>query len=414
MPDPAAGVSWWQQHWPSPGFAPLDRRREAEVVVVGGGVSGCSTAFHLARAGARVILLEAREMASGASGRNGGFLLAGLAHRPVPLSDIVGEQRAAELYELTVRGREAVFQLADDLGMPGFAQRTGSLRLAVDRAELDDLDREAALLAAADVRVERLTSAQLPGPLANGHFLGGLRFEDDGRLVPAGWARRMARAAADAGAVMCEHSPVVAIEDDSDAVTVRTANGMEVRAEHAVVATEAWLSGLLPELAGIVLPYRSQVLAAAAPLDASGQPRRVFPHVTWSRRGWDYVQQAEDGTIVIGGEQLEDVELLREWEEVTVERDQRWLEGWLARVVGIEPEVVARWAGVLSQTVDGFPVLGPLPGRPRVVSCGGWGGAGNVLSFVGGRIIASFIHEGLDEIPAEARAARIAKGAASR
>jgi glycine/D-amino acid oxidase-like deaminating enzyme len=406
--------SWWQQRWPSPGFAPLDRDAEADVVVVGGGVSGCSAAWHLARAGARVILLEAREMAAGASGRNGGFLLAGLAHRPVALAERVGEQRAAELYEYTARGREAIYELAATLGVSEFAQRTGSLRLAIDQAELDDLDREAALLTAAGVRVERLGGDQLPGPLANGHFLGGLRFPDDGRLVPAGWARAMARATGEAGARVCEHSPVVAIEDDGDGVVVRTSAGHEVRAEHAIVATEAWLSGLLPELAGIVLPYRSQVLAAAAPLDAGGAVRRVLDHVTWSRSGWDYAQQTADGTVVIGGEELEDVELLRHWDEITVDRDQRWLEGWLRRVLEFEPDVLARWAGVLSQTVDGFPVLGPLPGRPRVLSCGGWGGAGNVLNFVGGGLVAELVHDGIDVIPSEARAMRITELAATR
>jgi glycine/D-amino acid oxidase-like deaminating enzyme len=407
-PDADADPSWWQQQYPSPGFAPLDRDDDVDVVVVGGGVSGCSTAWHLARAGARVKLLEAREVASGASGRNGGFLLAGMAHRPVALAALVGEQRAAELYDLTARGRERVYEVAESIGAGGFARRTGSLRLAVDQDELDELDQEAALLEAADVRVERLGIDDLPASLPSGHFLGGLRFGDDGQLMPAGWVRSLGGAAADEGATIHERSPVEAIEDDADGVVVRTAAGHQVRAQHVVVATEAWLSGLLEELAGIVLPYRSQVLAAAPPLDADGKVRRVLDHVTWSRRGWDYAQQTADGTIVIGGEELEDVERLRAWEEVTVDSDQRWLETWLHRVLGSEPEVLTRWAGVLSQTVDGFAVLGPLPGRPRVVSCGGWGGAGNVLGFVGGGLVAALVHDGTDEIPVELRSERIA------
>lgn len=413
IPDDAS-TSWWQERWPSPGYATIHRDAEVDVAVVGGGVSGCSTAWHLARAGARVKLLEAREVAAGASGRNGGFLLAGMAHRPVELAARVGEERAAELYALTARGRDELFEVARTIGAGDLVARTGSLRLAVDLDELGDLHREARLLeAAGDVRVQRLDAHELPDALV-GNFLGGLRFPDDGRSVPAGWVRALASAAVDAGAELHERSPVVAIDDSADGVRVVTASGPAVRAAHVVVATEAWLPALLPELAGVVLPYRSQVLAAAAPLDADGVVRRLLPQVTWSRRGWDYAQQADDGTLVVGGEELEDVELLRHWEESVVDRDQRWLEGWVRRVLGVEPVIVGRWAGVLGQTVDGFPLLGPLPRRPRVLACGGWGGAGNVLGFVGGRLLADLAGGGSDAIPHELRADRIATPADAR
>lgn len=405
-PAQAGSTSWWQRQCPSRGFAPVAATLHCDVVVIGGGVTGCSTAWHLARAGVRVVLLEARELASGASGRNGGFLLAGLAHRPVALAGLLGEARAAELFELTASGRERLLEVAAAIGAGDHVARSGSLRLAVDAAELEDLDAEATLLEAAGVPLERLGRDQLDAPLG-GHFLGGLHFPMDARSAPAGWVRALGAAAADAGAVLHENSPVETIEDDTDGVLVRTRDGAEVRADHCVVATEAWLSGLLPELAGRVLPYRSQVLAASAPLDADGAVQRLLPHVTWSRRGWDYAQQTSDGTIVVGGEQLEDVSRLRDWVESTETQDQAWLEAWLRRVLGIEPDVIARWGGVLSQTPDGFPYVGALPGRPRVLACGGWGGAGNVLGFVAGQLAAD-LARGIDPVPTEFSASRVA------
>jgi glycine/D-amino acid oxidase-like deaminating enzyme len=381
--------------------------------VVGAGVTGCSAAWHLARAGARVLLLEARDVASGASGRNGGFLLAGLAHRPTQLAGIVGVRRAAELYDATAVARERMYEVAASIGAAPFVERTGSLRLAVDAAELDELQHEATLLEEmGTVRVQRLDAHELPSNLV-GSFLGGLRFLDDGRLVPAAWVRALGDAAVDAGAVLHEHSPVVAIEDDADGIVVRTQAGHEVRAEHAIVATEAWLSGLVPELTGRVLPYRSQVLAATPKLDGSpleAGAARLLDHVTWSRRGWDYAQQAADGTLVVGGEQVEDVELLRSWDEATVDADQQWIESWVRRVLQVEPDVVERWAGVLSQTPDGFPYVGALPGRSRVHACGGWGGAGNVLGFACGGLVASHLLGVVTVIPDEFDATRILRG----
>jgi gamma-glutamylputrescine oxidase len=412
-PQPAT-ESWWQQQWPSPGYAPLSTNARVDLVVIGGGVSGCAAAWAAAQRGLRVALLEARDVASGASGRNGGFLLAGLAHRPVPLAGIVGTDRAAQLHAYTTEARDRLFDAAQSIGAEDLIARTGSLRLAVDPAELDELHQEAQLLEDAGMlRLLRLDAHELPERLV-GSFLGGLHFPDDGRSVPAGWVRALGAAAVDAGAVIHEHSPVEAIEDDGDGVTVRTTDGCEVRADHAIVATEAWLSGLLPELAGVVLPYRSQVLAAAAPRGDDGQARTVLRHVTWSRRGWDYAQQAADGTLVVGGERVEDVNLHRRWEESIVDDDQQWLESWIQRVLGVEPVVRMRWAGVLSQTPDGFPLIGALPGRPRVLCCGGWGGAGNVLGFAGGQLAVDAALDGGDAIPQEFRAARLASRVAAR
>lgn len=415
-PDLDASPSWWQLQAPSPGFGPLQRDARADVVVIGGGVSGCSTAWHLARAGANVVLLEAREIASGASGRNGGFLLAGLAHRFSSLVELLGDERAAELYAMSATGRDELYATANSIGVGEHAMRTGSLRLAVDPSEVADLDREATLLEQHGFPVERLTRTALPDDLG-AHFLGGLRFPEDGRSFPAAWVRGLSADARDAGATLHEHSPVASIDDDVDEVRVTTTNGTTVTARRVVVATESWLSGLVPELQGLVLPYRSQVLAAAPPLDERGDVRRVLPHVTWSRRGWDYAQQTIDGHVVIGGEEPEDVSRLRTWDETINDDDQAWLESWLRRVFGFTPDVVTRWAGVLSQTPDGFPYVGPLPNRPRVLACGGWGGAGNVLGFACGGLVADLLRGDANRIPAEftpLRRADAAPGARTR
>lgn len=393
-PAPSAD-SWWQQRAPSPGFAPLAASRTADVIVVGGGVTGCSAALQLARRGADVVLLEARDVAGGASGRNGGFLLAGLAHRPVALAKIVGSQRALELYQLTAAARDRLYATAADIGVADYARQTGSLRLAGDDDDAADLRAEYDLLAGAGIAVELLQPADLPDGLS-ARFVAGLRFADDGASMPAGWARALAGAAAAAGAHIHEQSPVIDIthttaDDQSPIVTVSTLAAQSVTAPAVIIATEAWTPAVLPELAGHILPYRSQILAAAAPRTSDGAVRRVLSYPTWSRRGWDYAQQTLDGTLVIGGERIEDVSLVRHWQETTCDDDQRWLESWLRDVLDVTPQVIARWAGVLSQTPDGFPWVGPLDQRPGVYVCAGWGGAGNVLGFHCGGLIADLI-----------------------
>src|SRR5262245_51627549 len=114
-----------------------------DVIVVGGGVTGCSCALTLARRGLRVRLHEAREVAAGASGRNGGFVLRGGATSYVDTRERLGVKRARLLWRLTERSIDAIENLAGDE-----LDRSGSLRLATDDAELEALAREFEALSA--------------------------------------------------------------------------------------------------------------------------------------------------------------------------------------------------------------------------------------------------------------------------
>ena len=127
-------------YWLEDAREPLPKRRLAgrvDVAVVGGGVTGCACALRLAEGGVSVRLHEAREIAGGASGRNGGFALRGAA----PAYDVarreLGSDRAGMLWRLTERGLNTLESLAGDA-----FRRTGSLRLAADEPEAEELRSE--------------------------------------------------------------------------------------------------------------------------------------------------------------------------------------------------------------------------------------------------------------------------------
>src|SRR5262245_34450685 len=123
--------------------AGVRRAAPVEVAVVGGGVTGCSCALTLAERGVRVRLYEAREIAGGASGRNGGFALRGAAMAYDRAREALGAERALRLWRLTERTLERLADLAGDTFRP-----VGSLRLAADIEERDQLGRELDLLRA--------------------------------------------------------------------------------------------------------------------------------------------------------------------------------------------------------------------------------------------------------------------------
>ena len=334
-----------------------------DAIVVGGGITGCSCALALAERGLRVRLHEAREIAGGASGRNGGFALRGGA-MPYPVAvSRLGRDGAQALWSLSERALDTIEKLAGDA-----LRRVGSLRLAADAAELTELRAEADELAADGFAVEWLE--RLSEPLA-GLFAGGIRHPGDGALQPARWVRRLAGHAGAAGVELHERSRVGALD--------------ELDASHVVIATDGYTSGLVPELDRAIRPTRGQVLVTE-PLD-----RMLFPGPHYARHGYDYWQQLPDRRLVIGGRR--DVALGDEWtaQDAVTPVVQAALEAEVERLTGGRRAVESRWSGIWGTTADDLPLAGSLPGRDGVWVAAGYSGHGNVLGFACGELVARAI-----------------------
>jgi gamma-glutamylputrescine oxidase len=325
-----------------------------DVAVIGGGVTGCSCALTLAERGLRVRLFEARGIASGASGRNGGFALRGGA---MPY-----EPRWADLWRLSERTLDRMEELAGDA-----FRRVGSLRVALDAAERDALTREHDALREDGFMVEWADSA----------FAGALLHPGDGSIQPVRWVRRLAARAAAAGAEIVEGRPVAAAELGE--------LGGEV-----VIAVDALSAELAPELASAVWPLRGQMLVTE-PLD---QQLYDCPH--YAREGYDYWQQLPDGRLVVGGKR--DASFATEATAVdeTTPLIQERLDQLVVQLVGRLPGITHRWAGVWGETPDRLPLVGRL--REHVWVAGGYSGHGNVLGLACGDLLARAI---LGESPPE-------------
>jgi glycine/D-amino acid oxidase-like deaminating enzyme len=353
-------------YWLDEPAAPLPRvtvEGVADVAVVGGGITGCSCALALAEAGRSVRLFEAREIAGGASGRNGGFALRGGAAPYPVLADSIGEESTAALWRWT----EAELNVLADLSGDAL-RRTGSLRLAADGAERDELRDEYAALVGAGFSAE--WREDLPPPLA-GRYPAALFHPDDAVLQPARLVRGLARRAAEAGVEILEHTHIASVE--------------EARADAVVVATDGYPSGLLGELDGLIVPTRGQVVATEPVQEMLFE----IPH--YSRHGFDYWHQRPDGRIVAGG--FRDVSLDTEFtaDEVTTPVVQRALERFVEEHVGRRLRIDYRWAGIFGMVFDFLPVVGRVPGDDELWIAGGYSGHGNVLGFASGRLLARAI-----------------------
>jgi glycine/D-amino acid oxidase-like deaminating enzyme len=326
-------------------------------VVVGGGVTGCAAALRLAEAGLNVRLYDAREIAGGASGRNGGFALRGVAAPFDATAEAIGGENAVWLWRQTELTLDRLEELAGD----AFA-RTGSLRLAADDEERDELAGELEALRAAGFAAEWIEE-----PLG-GRFSAAVLHPRDASLQPARWVRRLAVRGAEAGVEIREHSRVESLAD--------------LEADQVLVATDGYPSGLLGALEGLIVPTRGQMIATE-PL-----AERLFDRPHYGRHGFDYWQQTTDGRILAGG--FRDSALHEEFttDETTTPGIQGALEAFVFGLVGRRVRVDYRWAGLFGLVLDFLPVVGRVPGADGMWVAGGYSGHGNVLGLLCGDLVA--------------------------
>ena len=277
----------------------------------------------------------------------------------------LGPEPARAFWQWTERSLEDLAELAGDA-----LEHTGSLRLAADDDERDELRGEYDALRADGFAAEWLEAGELKPPI-RGRFAAAILHPDDRTIQPAHATWRLAARAAEAG---------VELREDS-----RVSEPGALDAEHVVVATDGCPSGLLGALEGSIIPTRGQMIATE-PL-----PERLFDKPHYGRHGYDYWQQLADGSIVAGG--FRDADLTSEFtdEEDTTARIQWSLEAFIVRLVGRSVAITHRWAGIFGIVPDLLPVVGRVPGSDGLWVAGGYSGHGNVLGFACGRLVADAI-----------------------
>ncbi len=305
---------------------------------------------------------DARGVAEGASGRNGGFALRGGAARYDVARETYGADRAKAYWRWTEEALDRMFELAGDA-----LRRPGSYRLAADEEEREGIRLEYVALREDGLEGEWLDD--VPGGAA-GKFLGAISHPSDGSIQPARFVRRLAAHAAEAGAEFREHDRVEDVE--------------ALEADRVLVATDGYGHGLVPELADLIWPTRGQVVVSE-PLD-----RVLYDRPHYARQGFDYWQQLPDSRVLLGG--FRDVSILDELTDVEemTPTIQTSLESFLHELCGGGVAVTHRWAGIFGLTQDMLPLVGPVPGREgRVWVAAGYSGHGNVLGFACGELVAN-------------------------
>lgn len=400
--DHRAHLSFWHRtgDLPPPGPRPVGAYH-TELCVVGGGIVGAAAAYLARQQGWQVTLVDAHGPALGASGRNAGMLLSGIADNYAEAVAFYGREQARRLWQLSIRNREALIALAHELGVP--YTRCGSWLLA-------DCADEARALAESSRLLEEDGFAhtfESHDPLGRG-FLAGIFRPHDAVTHPVRLVQALMRAS---GAQVLAGSPVTGLEPLAQGVQVR-GPGFSVTCEAVLLATNAYSVRLHPYFRERIWPCRGQIQVTEP------GPMR-FHQAGYSHFGYYYFRQIPEpddpsqGRWLIGGAR----HLHREVECGHLDQDvtpgvQGDLRAYTRRYF---PEfaalpVAAAWAGTMAFTPDGLPLVGELPGMPGVHFCVGFNGHGMGLGYVAAEMAVRGIAQGHPEDLFHAQRAAVRRG----
>ncbi|MBN3855707.1 FAD-binding oxidoreductase [Paraburkholderia sp. Ac-20340] len=358
---------------------------DADVCVIGAGLTGVSTALNLAERGYRVALLEASKVGWAASGRNGGQLIGGFACGIDTFRQFMNESEVQQMWAMGLETLDIVKSRVAKHNID-CALTEGYFTAANKARDVDDLKRwrdEAAQRFGYD-RFRYVDGDGVGQYVQSARYPGGLYDLDSGHLHPLNYTLGLARAAREAGVQIFEDSAVTRIRNEHDGHTIETAQG-KVRAKFVVLACNTYLGELAPELARKIMPVGTYVIATE-PLGkermAALMPAQAA--VCDSRFVLDYFRPAPDTRMLWGGKVSYSTFEPRNLGEA-MRSDMLKTFPQLADV-----KVDYAWGGFVDITMNRAPHFGRL--SPTVYFAQGFSGHGVNTTGLAGTLIAEAIH----------------------
>jgi glycine/D-amino acid oxidase-like deaminating enzyme len=369
----------------------LEEDLHCDVLVIGAGLLGLSTALHLAECGVKVALLEAQEVAFGASGRNTGFVVPSLrsALGPASLTNKLGAIHGERLGNLVGASGSTVFDLIRRLGIDCQAEQTGWLQPAHSPLMGEVLHRRCSEWRERGQQLQYLSAQQTYEKCGLSGYHGALFIPSGGQLNPLAYARGLARSCVGRGVELYEHTSVTSLARRGVGWHARTPKG-GVRADRVLLTTNALIGRLVPQVAASIIPARVFQIATQ-PFDEA-QQARILPTrspVADTRRHTFAVRWSPDGRLITGGLVLPGPARLERAKRVFLRR----LASLMPLKVAMETPYV--WTGVIAATLDSLPrFMAVSPGLDAAIGCNGRGVA---LTTSLGRAIAQFYSADMPE-----------------
>jgi len=375
-------VSYWQD------TVGLTTEDEVDVVIIGAGLAGLSTAYWLSKLDPdlRITVVEKGKIGHGASGRNAGFITCGSTEHFSRMSSAYGESKAEQIWKFTEYNHRL---MVDEFGKE-FLERQceyrnlGSWTLAATEHEIEVIGQTVSLLQDRGVSVEWRDQV-FEGTEG---FYGGAFYKDDGEIHPAKYLWHLALQTGNKVNIV-ENAEVFEIDNQGERIVLKT-NKKRITADALVLCTNAWSGQLFPWFQNKVTPMRGQIVVT--------EPVEPFLQPSYCSFVLDYFRQLVDGRVLIGGFRNADVEKEVGYSDEINPIIHEKLEGFLHEHFPVlrDKRIDYRWSGVMGFAADGYPLVGALDEDPRVFYNVGFTAHGLGFTFATGELTAKLMLQGQD------------------
>lgn len=325
-----------------------------DVAIIGGGIAGLSVARQCILHGLRPCVIEARDLCAGATGRNAGFAMTGLAEPYAILIDRFGRETAKAIWLSSQANLREIVALCADESIDCELVPCGSVVAAWTLQERDELLASQKILVDDGFDATWLHGSSLADKLGSDRYHGGIFVAQDHGIHPVKFVQGLAEYVRRNGGLIFEQHEVRRFADQGDHVTIDTARGSFV-SQKLVLSTNAYTQNIHAVLGAKVLPVRGQVLCT--------EPVPPLIHaLIYTDEGFQYARQLPDGRVVAGGWRrdfaLTEVGL---GDQIT-EGVQGGIESWLGEAWPALRDVAIshRWSGTMGFSPDGLPLVGKL------------------------------------------------------
>lgn len=368
-------------YWLDQATSKTSSNKKYDVIIVGGGIAGLSTAYWLQKEdpSLKIAIIEKHRVGFGASGRNAGFVTCGSTEHFLKLNEQFGLEKAVEIWKFSEDNRKLLLEhVIEDKSSEVDFRHTGSCTVAPSSAHWEKYKNIAKVMQSAGIDVHEVGPREMESDYGVTGFEGGIQYTGDGYVHPI---KLLERLRGKLNVDFHEGTEVFSLDSKNGVEYLRTDKGVFESAK-VILTLNAYLPLVMKNFEKLVKPGRGQILVTEPLPDFVKGPCYLTKHLC-------YFRQLPTGHLLIGGFRNLAVEVENTYADETTSLIQNALYDFVKShfKYGPQAKIAYQWSGIMGFSPDGQMMLGHLPYNKNVHVMAGCSGHGMGLSFNGARTL---------------------------